>query len=116
MKMKRTVLTPVVVALVAIGSGGWFLQRSTSAGDQKTVYANAQMFDDVLKRVSSSFVDPKDPGDLYQKAIDGMLEELGDPHSVYMPAKEYENLRTSTEGQYGGIGIQISKRGDYVTV
>jgi carboxyl-terminal processing protease len=45
-----------------------------------------------------------------------MLEELGDPHSVFMPAKDYERLRTDTEGQYGGIGIQIGKRGDYVTV
>lgn len=114
MKMKRTVFTPVIVALVAIGSGGWFLQRS--AGQEKTVYANAQLFGDVLKRVSSNFVDPKDAGELYQKAIDGMLDQLGDPHSVFMPAKEYERLRTDTQGQYGGIGIQISKRGDYVTV
>lgn len=115
MKMKRTILTPIVVALVAIGSGGWFLQRKDQ-GQEKTVYATAQMFDDVLKRVQNNFVDEKPAGDLYQKAIDGMLEELGDPHSVFMPAKEYERLRTDTEGQYGGIGIQIGKRGDYVTV
>ena len=112
--MKKTVLTPVIVALVAIGSGGWFLQRST--GEEKNVYANAQVFDEVLRRVQTSFVDAKDPGDLYQKAVDGMLEQLGDPHSVFMPAKEFNDLKTSTEGQYGGIGIQISKRGDYVTV
>jgi carboxyl-terminal processing protease len=114
MKLKKTVLTPIIVALVAVGSGGWFLQKNEH--QQQNVYANAQLFDDVLRRVSTSFVDPKEPGDLYRKAIDGMLEELGDPHSVFMPAKDYENLRTSTEGQYGGIGIQISKRGDYVTV
>jgi carboxyl-terminal processing protease len=33
-----------------------------------------------------------------------------------MPAKDYEQLRTDTEGEYGGIGIQISERGDYVTI
>ncbi len=114
MKMKRTVLTPVVVAFVALATGGWFLQRG--ADQEKNVYANAQLLEDVLRRVSQNFVDPQEPGVLYQKAIDGMLEELGDPHTVFMPGKEYERLRTETEGQYGGIGIQIGKRGEYVTV
>jgi carboxyl-terminal processing protease len=114
MKMKRTVLTPVVVALVALGTGGWFLQRG--AAEDQNLYANERLFQDVLQRVSASFVDQKDPSELYQKAIDGMLEELGDPHSVFMAAKDYDRLRTETEGQYGGIGIQIGKRGYYVTV
>ena len=114
MKMKRTVLTPVVVALVALGTGGWFLQRGVD--QEQNVYANAKLFEDVLHRVASSFVDKKDTGELYRKAIDGMLEELGDPHSTFMAAKDYEALRTETEGEYGGIGIQIGRRGDYVTV
>ncbi|MEO5511793.1 MAG: S41 family peptidase [Longimicrobiales bacterium] len=114
MKMKRTILTPVVVALVALGTGGWFLQKG--ADQKKNVYANSELFENVLREVQEKFVDAKDSGELYQKAIDGMLEELGDPHSVLMPAKEYERLRTDTEGQYGGIGIQIGKRGDFVTV
>ena len=114
MKMKRAVLTPVAVALIALGTGGWFLQRGVD--QEKNVYANAQLFQDVLNRVSSSFVDEKAPSELYQKAIDGMLEELGDPHSSFMAAKDYEQLRTQTEGEYGGIGIQIARRGDYVTV
>ena len=114
MKMKRTVLTPVVVGLIALGTGGWFLQRG--ADQEQNIYANSQLFEDVLHRVSSSFVDKKDTGELYRKAIDGMLEELGDPHSTFMAAKDYERLRTETEGEYGGIGIQIGKRGDYVTV
>jgi carboxyl-terminal processing protease len=49
-------------------------------------------------------------------AIDGMLQELGDPHTGFLPAKEYENLRIQTQGEYGGLGISINKRNGWVTV
>ena len=113
MKVRRAILTPVVVAVVALASGGWLLQRSAG---ERNVYANARLFEDVLRRVNTSFVDPKDTGDLYRMAIDGMLEELGDPHSAYLPAEEYEKLRVQTEGEYAGLGVQIIKRGDFITV
>ncbi|NJD11706.1 MAG: S41 family peptidase [Gemmatimonadetes bacterium] len=113
MKLRRAVLTPVIVAAVALGSGGWLLQRGAS---EPNVYANARLFEDVLRRVNASFVDSRDTGDLYRMAIDGMLKQLGDPHSAYLPADEYEKLRVQTEGEYGGLGVQIIKRGDYITV
>jgi carboxyl-terminal processing protease len=113
MKLRRAILTPVVVAVTALASGGWLLQRSTGEGN---LYANSRLFEDVLRRVTTSFVDPKDTGDLYRMAIDGMLEELGDPHSAFLPAEEYEKLRVQTEGEYAGLGVQIIKRGDYITV
>jgi carboxyl-terminal processing protease len=114
MRLKRTIMTPLVVAGLALATGGWFLQRGV--GEERNVYANARLFEDVLRRVTEKFVDPKQPSELYQMAIDGMLEELGDPHSGFMPAEEYEQLRMQTEGEYGGIGVQISKRGEWVTV
>ena len=114
MKLKRTIMTPLVVAGLALATGGWFLQRGVGA--ERNVYANARLFEDVLRKVTDKFVDPTEPGELYRMAIDGMLEELGDPHSGFMPADEYEQLRMQTEGEYGGIGVQISKRGEYVTV
>ena len=113
MKLRRAMLTPVVVAVAALASGGWLLQRGA---DEQNVYANARLFSDVLQRVTSSFVDAKDQGALYRMAIDGMLEELGDPHSSFMAADEYEKLRVQTEGEYGGLGVQIIKRGDFITV
>lgn len=114
MRLKRTIMTPLAVAGLALATGGWFLQRGVGA--ERNIYANARLFEDVLRKVSERFVDPKEPSELYRMAIDGMLEELEDPHSGFMPAEEYEQLRMQTEGEYGGIGVQISKRGDYVTV
>jgi len=113
MKVRRTILTPVVVAVAALASGGWLLQRSAG---ERNLYANARLFEDVLQRVERSFVDAKPADDLYRMAIDGMLEELGDPHSAFLPAAEYEKLRVQTEGEYAGLGVQIIKRGDFITV
>jgi carboxyl-terminal processing protease len=49
-------------------------------------------------------------------AVDGMLEELGDPHTSLMVAKDYERLRLATQGEYGGIGISIDRRAGWITV
>lgn len=114
MKIKRTIMAPVLVAVTAMATGGWFLQRGV--GLERNIYANAQLFEDVLRFVSNNFVDPKQPSELYRMAIDGMLEELGDPHTTLMVAQDYERLRLQTQGEYGGIGVQIDKRGNWITV
>jgi len=114
MKSRRTFFAPIVVALAALATGGWLLQRG--AGAQQNIYTNARVFNEVMGHVSSSFVDPKDEGDLYRMAIDGMLQELGDPHTGFMAADEYEDLRIQTQGEYGGLGITISQRAGWITV
>src|SRR5690606_36832881 len=105
---------PLLVAETALTSGGWFLQRGV--GPERNIYANARLFEDVLRHVSDSFVDRKDPTELYKMAIDGMLGELGDPHTSLMVARDYERLRMQTQGEYGGIGIQIDRRNGWITV
>jgi len=114
MKMKRAIIAPVLVATAAMATGGWFLQKGL--GQEHNVYANARLFEDVLRYASEAFVDKKEPSELYRMAIDGMLQELGDPHTVLMSAKDYESLRLQTEGDYGGIGVQIDKRNGWITV
>jgi carboxyl-terminal processing protease len=114
MRFKRTLMAPLLVAGIAMATGGWFLQRGI--GQERNIYANARLFEDVLRFVSENFVDAKQPSELYQMAIDGMLEELGDPHTSLMPARDYERLRMQTQGEYGGIGIQIDRRNGWITV
>lgn len=114
MKIKRTLMAPLLVAVTAMATGGWFLQRGL--GQERNIYANARLFEDVLRFVSDNFVDQKQPAELYRMAIDGMLEELGDPHTSLMPAQDYERLRMQTQGEYGGIGVQIDRRNGWITV
>ena len=113
MKLKRTVVAPALVAGVALVSGGWLLQQGVNG--QQSVFQQARIFDEVLQYVENRYVEPQTESDLYQKAIDGMLHELGDPHTVFMTGDEYNQLHVQTSGEYGGLGIQIAPREGYIT-
>jgi carboxyl-terminal processing protease len=113
MKLKRTVVAPAMVAGVALVSGGWLLQNGV--GGQQSVFQRARIFDEVINYVESRYVEPHSSADLYEKAVEGMLTELGDPHTTFMSAEEYEDLHRQTTGEYGGLGVQISSRDGWVT-
>ncbi|MBI4408483.1 MAG: S41 family peptidase [Gemmatimonadetes bacterium] len=114
MRIKRSFLAPAIVALIALATGGWFLQQGAS--QDRNVYFQARLFEEVLHHISDRYVDQKDPASLYRMAIDGLLQELGDPHTVFMEPKDYEHLRVQTQGEYGGLGIEIDVRDGWVTV
>jgi carboxyl-terminal processing protease len=114
MKVSRNTIAPLIVAGIALVTGGWFLQRG--AEQEQNVYYQANLFNEVLHRVSDQFVDQKDPASLYKMAIDGMLEELGDPHTVLMSNDEHSRLMVETQGEYGGVGMEIGARDGWITV
>ncbi|HEX5870073.1 MAG TPA: S41 family peptidase [Longimicrobium sp.] len=113
MKFKRTVVAPLMMGAVAVVSGGWLLQQDV--GSQQSVFQRARLFDEVIEFVQNRYVEPHTEADLYQKAVEGLLTELGDPHTTFMTAKQYEDLHRTTTGEYGGLGIQISSRNGWVT-
>lgn len=113
MKLKRTVLGPVLVAAVAFISGGWLLQRQTAMAGAGV---DSRVFDEILSRVSRDYVDPHSQDELYQMAVEGLLYELGDPHTSFMSKKAYDDLRVQTTGEYGGLGIQIAEKNGWITV
>jgi carboxyl-terminal processing protease len=104
----------VTVSVISFLSGGWLLQRGTAAGGN--VYQQARLFDDVLGHVSAYYVDSLGETDLYQKATEGMLEQLKDPYSVLLTGEDYKALTIQTSGNYAGLGIQIDTRGGWITV
>ncbi len=103
-----------VVALAALVSGGWLLQRGTEPAG--SVYQQARLFDDVLAHVADYYVDSLDERQLYQMAIDGMLDQLGDPYSVFLKPEDFRQLSEATTGNYSGLGIQIDVRDGWITV
>ena len=78
-------------------------------------YEAMQQLGRVLVEVENDYVDPVDRGKLLKGAIKGMVEGL-DPHSSYMPADEYQTFESETEGQFGGIGIEVENRNDQLIV
>lgn len=114
MKVKRSVIMPVLVAVVGLTTGGWLLQQGVDP--QTNVYFQARLLEEVVRQVSNNFVEEVDQDQLYHMAIDGMMDQLGDPHSVFMTPEDYENLRLQTQGEYGGLGIEIDIRNGWLTV
>src|SRR5437588_13093704 len=101
------------VFLAALLSGGWFLQRETEPAG--SVYQQARLFDDVLARVADFYVDSLDEKQLYQMAIDGLLDQLHDPYSTFLKPDDFHALSEATSGDYGGLGIQIDVRNGWIT-
>lgn len=114
MKLKRTVVAPALVAGVALVSGGWLLQHGVA--EQKSIYEQAQVFEEVLGLLSDRFVDQHSSAELYRMATEGMIQELGDPHTVFMTPDQFNEFYTSMSGEYAGIGAQIVERDGWVTV
>jgi carboxyl-terminal processing protease len=79
---------------------------SLAAADADTM-KELDTFMDVFNQVRATYVDPVDDHTLIKGAIDGMLAAL-DPHSSYMEGSDYSQLKTTTDGNYGGVGLSVT--------
>lgn len=80
-----------------------------------TPYAAVEQLGRVLVEVENEYVDPVSRTKLVDGAIKGMVAEL-DPHSSYMPPEDFSAFESDTEGQFGGIGIEVEARSDQLIV
>ena len=86
-----------------------------ATGEKESPYAVTQMMGRVLAQVENDYVDPVERTRLVQGAIKGMVAEL-DPHSSYMPREDYAAFQQDTEGEFGGIGVEVDVRSEAITV
>jgi len=77
-----------------------------AASDDATDYKQFDQFMAVFERVKADYVDKVDDKALIKGAIDGMLASL-DPHSSYMDAHDFKNMQSTTDGNYGGLGLTV---------
>jgi carboxyl-terminal processing protease len=103
----------MVLAVICwvIGSGFW---QDLSA-DNEATYKGLKIFSDVLDIVEQSYVEPVESRELIEKAIQGMVQSL-DPHSAFLPPEALEALQMDTQGEFGGIGIEITMQKGILTV
>jgi len=79
------------------------------------VTKSLDIFTTLFREVNIYYVDETKPGEMIEKAIDAMLDDL-DPYTNYIPESEIEDFRFQTTGQYGGIGSLIRQKDDYVII
>ncbi len=80
-----------------------------------STYRELSIFGDVFERVRAQYVTPPKEDQLIENAINGMLTSL-DPHSSYMNAKDADDMRTQTRGEFGGLGIEVTMEDELVKV
>ncbi len=114
MTRSRGALVPGMIALLAVASGGWLLQRGVERQDN--VYLNARLFEEVLGHIREDYVGDVDVEELYEAAISGVVDLLEDPNSQFLPAARWEDERIRTQGDYGGVGLEVEDRDGFITV
>ncbi len=86
--------------------------------DRKTkddLYSQIELFSYTLTTIQADYVEKLEPKDLIYGSLKGMLNTL-DPHSQFLDPEEYKELKTETQGKFGGLGIEISIRDGLLTI
>lgn len=98
-------------ALSLLCAGGLLacqLAAPAFAEEGESTYAldDLRTFADVFNQIRQGYVEEIDDSTLLQYAIEGMLSGL-DPHSVYLTSDAFEDLQTSTSGEFSGLGLEV---------
>ncbi|MFV1986161.1 MAG: S41 family peptidase [Gemmatimonadota bacterium] len=112
MRADRSWTTAFVVGIITLTSGGWLLNQGAPGG----VVESSRLLQEVHHLLADQFVDEVSPEDLYQMAIDGMINELGDPYTNFLSPEDWEDIKYSTTGNYGGLGVRIDDKDGWITV
>lgn len=79
----------------------------TQPSQEQLPLEDLQRFTSVVEHIRKYYVNPVDDKTLFEYAIRGMLSGL-DPHSAYLDPSEFSDLRVSTTGKFGGLGIEVT--------
>jgi carboxyl-terminal processing protease len=83
--------------------------------DEQELYNQLTLFGDVLEQVRGNYVDAPSDKELIEAALSGMMASL-DPHSAYLPPKNFEDMQVETKGEFGGLGIEVTMENGLVKV
>ena len=83
--------------------------------DDGDVYKQLNLFGEVYERVRSEYVEKVSDKELIEAAINGMLQSL-DPHSSYLNAESFSEMKIQTKGEFGGLGIEVTMENGLVKV
>jgi len=117
MSLKTRAILVLVIGTVmglSLSFGGGFLARQQPAEEDRA-WDKAQLLAEVMERVKQDYLEPVDDSALFEAAIRGMVSDL-DPHSQYLDADEYRDIRISTTGGYTGVGLEVTELNGLVRI
>lgn len=121
MKIKFFLTTVAAFALVvsipatAVESNKPAVSAKPTKNQQRLPLEDVQRFSTAIGQIKKFYVEDVKNSKLFDDAIRGMLSGL-DPHSSYLDAEEYADLRSQTNGEFGGLGIEVGMEDGYIRV
>jgi carboxyl-terminal processing protease len=113
---RRLWLTGVVLMVVfATVQTVILAAKGTQTGDNEELYKELELFEHALSIVRSDYVEEPEAKQLIYGALKGMLATL-DPYSQFLDPDSYNELKVDTQGEFGGLGIEITIKDDLLTI
>src|SRR5260370_26361110 len=105
----------ICLTLLVTGPQGtqWVAAAKAAAGGD--TYAQLNLFGEVFERIKADYVEKPDDSKLVEGAINGMVTSL-DPHSRYMNDKAWRDMQETTQGEFGGLGIEVTMEDGLIKV
>src|SRR5258708_27709462 len=113
--MKRLGLIAAAAATVFLVTLHQDVGAAPATSNTPETYKQLNLFGDVFELVRSNYVDDVSDDTLVEGAINGMLTAL-DPHSNSLNAKNFNDMKVQTRGEFGGLGIEVSMENGLVKV
>ncbi|MGA2029754.1 MAG: S41 family peptidase [Verrucomicrobiota bacterium] len=118
--MKRRLIYGLVSLLLTVNlivGARIYLSSAHAAEKDDSAYSNLELFTEVLQKVRQDYVNGTNLTyhDLITSSLKGMVGSL-DPHSEFLDPDEYQELQDDTEGEFGGLGLVVVMKDNYVTV
>lgn len=105
--MKKSYKAFAVCFLLAVSQ--CFSQSSADSELKLSSFQYIKRFNYVFDQILQNYVDELDPKILYEGALKGMMEAIGDPYTVYLDPDSMRGMNDTTSGNFGGVGLTISK-------
>lgn len=107
--MKKMILRKIFTGIFFIFCFSQCYSDTLTNDKKLQSYKYMKTINSVFDFVQQNYVEELDPKILYEGALKGMLNAIGDPYTLYLDADAMRDLTDTTEGAFGGLGIYISK-------
>ena len=122
MSIKRTTLGISLSLLLSLTGAPVWADGSAPVADPVADYESQSLpleelrtFGEVFESIKRAYVHDIDDKELLDNAIRGMISGL-DPHSAYLTPEDYDELQESTQGEFGGLGLEVGSENGFIKV
>ena len=115
--MNSIIRSSVLAMLLLIPQAGIAYEQAddSEAGSKSLPIEQLKIFSQIFGRIKKDYVEKVEDKKLLEDAIKGMLNGL-DPHSSYLDAEAFKDLREGTSGEFGGLGIEVGTEDGFLKV